>query len=87
MSTKLGKEKVNTNSYISAGTSVHDSPTVTVTKTRQANKLLFCSMTFYFIIIVYFRMSKRNHFLLFPLLTKQGKQVIWNDNTHCTYIL
>ena len=42
MSTKLGEGKVNKTSYISAGTSVNDSPTVTVTKPRQVNKLSCC---------------------------------------------
>ena len=41
MSANLGEEKANKNSYISVDTSVHDSPTVTVTKTRQVNKLSF----------------------------------------------
>ena len=32
-------------------------------------------------------LHKRNQFLLFPLLTKQCKPVIYNDDIHCTYIL
>ena len=31
-------------------------------------------------------MLKKSQFLLFPLLTKQGKPVIYNDDIHCTYI-
>ena len=85
-STKLCERKVNKNSYISTGTSVHDSPTITVTKTRQVNKLLYCSCTSYSVFIVHFRMSKRIQFLLFLLLRKKGKPVIYNDDIHCTYI-
>ena len=45
MSTKLVKRNVKESSWISAGTSVHDSFTVTVTKARQVNKLSCCSLT------------------------------------------
>ena len=42
-STKLDEGKVNKTGYISQGTNIHDSPTVTITKTRQVNKLSCCS--------------------------------------------
>ena len=32
-------------------------------------------------------LQKRNQFLLFLLLTNQGKPVIYNDVIDCTYIL
>ena len=38
------------------------------------------------IIIVHLRMSKRNQFLPFPLLRKQGKSIIYNGDIHTVYM-